>query len=184
MINVEVRSYLRDFNITSVNATVAAEQLKNGCQALTLKKGYGFSYELLTQGEFYGENAKIHLVPSYFWESEDGLIRQEVKLYHLGEFPRDAGKECYAWEGEPILLNYDNYKVILQRFKGDGLVPADILCVAKDFSLEEYAKQNTFTGKEDFFLQTGYLIIHFDITVESNDGAFYVFDTWENTKLA
>ena len=120
---------------------MAAEQLKNGCQALTLKKGYGFSYEVLTQGEFYGENAKIHVVPSYFWESEDGTIRKEVKLYHLGDFPQDAGKECYAWEGEPILLQYENYKVILQRFKGVGLVPADILCVAKDFPLEEYAKR-------------------------------------------
>ena len=182
---VEVRSYLRDFNITSVNEkTVAAEQLNNGCQALTLKKGYGFSYELLTQGEFYGENAKIHIEPSYFWESADGLIRQEVKLYHLGEFPQDEGRECYAWEGEPILQRYENYKVILQRFKGNGMIPADVLCVEKDFPLEEYAKQNTFTGKEEFFLQSGYLIIHFDITVESNEGVLYVFDKWADTKLA
>ena len=184
VINLEIKSYLRDFNITSVNATTTAKQLKAGCQALILKKGYGFSFELLTQGEFYGENANINIVPTYFWESADGLVRKEVKLYHLGDFLQDAGRECTAWEGEPLLLNHENFDVIVQQFKGEAMVPADILCVDKDFPLEEYAKINTFTGKEEFFLREGYLIIHFDITVQSNEGVLYVFERWDDTEPA
>lgn len=184
VINLEIKSYLRDFNITSVNATTTAKQLKAGCQALILKKGYGFSFELLTQGEFYGENANINIVPTYFWESADGLVRKEVKLYHLGDFLQDAGRECTAWEGEPLLLNHENFDVIVQQFKGEAMVPADILCVDKDFPLEEYATINTFTGKEEFFLREGYLIIHFDITVQSNEGVPYVFERWDDTEPA
>jgi hypothetical protein len=74
--------------------------------------------------------------------------------------------------------------VILQCFKGSGIVPADVLCVDKDFPLEEYAKINTFTGREEFFLKEGYLMIHFDITVQSNEGVPYIFDNWESTELA
>jgi len=183
VIPVAVKSYLRDFRITSVDEPPAAEVLQSGCQALTLKKGYGFKYELLAQGEFYGENSQISIIPSYFWESEDGTERQEVKLYHLGEFPEDKGRVCSSWEGEPVLLRHENYDVILQQFIGNGFVPADILCVAKEFPLEEYAKKNTFTGREEFFLRDGYLMIHFDIFVYSNEGETYVFDKWQDTEL-
>lgn len=183
-INVEVRSYLRDFRITSVNDPLAAEQMEKGGQALTLKKGYGFFFELLSQGEFYGKNAEISIVPSYFWESEEGLERKEVKLFRLEIFPETGEKICYSWEGEPILLNHENYEVIKQKFQGSGMVPENLLCVEKDFPLEEYARKTTFTGKEDFFLQNGYLIIRFDIVVKSNDGVPYVFNAWENTMLA
>jgi len=183
-INVEVRSYLRDFRITFVNDPLAAEQLEKGCQALTLKKGYGFFFELLSQGEFYGKNAEISIVPSYFFESEDGAERKEVKLFRLEKLPENGGKNCYAWEGEPILLNHENYEVIKQRFCGNGMVPENVLCVEKNYPLEEYAGQTTFTGKEDFFLQNGFLIIRFDIIVKSNEGVPYVFNAWENTMLA
>lgn len=183
VIEVEVRSYLRDFKITSANDPLAAEQLENGCQALTLKKGYGFSFELLTQGEFYGDGAAINIVPSFFWESEDGTNRREVKLYHTGKLPKDISKLCYAWKEEPILRRHENYDVILQRFLGTGFIPADILCVAKEFPLEEYAKKNTFSGREDFFFRTGYLIIHFDISVKSNEGVVYNYNKWQETKL-
>ena len=183
VIKVEVRSYLRDFRITSANDLLAAEQLEKECQALTLKKGYGFSFELLTQGEFYGDGAAINIVPSFFWESEDGTIRREVKLYYAGELPEDISKICFAWEGEPVLQQYDEYKVILQSFIGTGFIPADILCVEKEFPLEEYAEKNTFSGREEFFLRDGYLIVHFDIYVESNEGVVYYFDKWQETEL-
>ncbi len=183
VIKVEVRSYLRDFRITSANDLLAAEQLEKECQALTLKKGYGFSFELLTQGEFYGDGAAINIVPSFFWESEDGTIRREVKLYHAGELPEDISKICFAWEGEPVLQQYDEYEVILQSFIGTGFIPADILCVEKEFPLEKYAEKNTFSGREEFFLRNGYLIVHFDIYVESNEGVVYYFDKWQETEL-
>lgn len=183
VIEVEVRSYLRDFRITSANDPLAAEQFEKGCQALTLKKGYGFSFELLTQGEFYGDGAAINIVPRFFWESGDGTNRREVKLYHVGELPKDFRKICYAWEDEPVLRQHEKYEVILQSFIGNGFIPADILCVAKEFPLEEYAEKNTFSGREEFFFRDGYLIIHFDISVKSNEGVVYYFDKWQETEL-
>lgn len=184
VIEIEIKSYLRDFRITSVHEPEAEDKLENGCQALTLKKGYGFSFELLAQGEFYADNANVDIVPSFFFVSGDGTQRQEVKLYRLEEIPEKVTKECYAWEGEPLLLEQENYEVILQRFSGKGLVPADVLCVAKDFPMEEYANQATFTGREEFLLRDGYLVIHLDISVTSNDGSVYVFDKWQETELA
>ncbi len=184
VIEIEIKSYLRDFRITSVHEPEAEDKLENGCQALTLKKGYGFFFELLTQGEFYADNANVDIVPSFFFVSGDGTQRQEVKLYRLEDLPEKVTKECYAWEGEPLLLEQENYEVILQRFSGKGLVPADVLCVAKDFPMEEYAKQATFTGREEFLLRDGYLVIHLDISVTSNDGSVYVFDKWQETELA
>ena len=52
------------------------------------------------------------------------------------------------------------------------------------FNYEEYTNKNTLHGQEAFFKQTGYLIISFDIQVKSTKGEWYVFDAWENTKLA
>lgn len=127
-----VRSYLKDFIITDTNDPTALRELKAGNQALTLKKGYEFSYQVLTQGEFYGENSEIEIVPSYFWVSEDGAKRQEVTLYRMRELPEKTWKECYAWENEPLLKQHENWDVILQRWGGNGGVPSDVLCVVSD----------------------------------------------------
>ncbi len=215
---IKIRSYLEDFIITDTNDPTASRLLQKGMQALTLKKGYEFSYQVLTQGEFYGDTSEIEIIPSYFWESEDGTKRQKVILYHMEEIPKNEWMECYAWDGEPILKRYETWKIIRQRWGGSGFVPEEVLCVAEDseqgicllckkrqyvsggeekcelcgavlqelqpFSLEEYAKVQTLTGKEKFFKQDGYLIIHFKIRVKSEEGIWYFFDNWENTKLS
>jgi len=183
-IRMEVKSCLRDFQIESTSDPSAAKQLAEGRQALVLKKGYDFSFVLYTQGEFFSDSAEIVMEPKFFWEDTDGTKRQEVELYRNGKVPAKIEKECYACTTEPLLYSWENHEVILQQFRGNGLVSAEVLCVKKDFPLEEYAKKNTLTGREEFLMNEGYLIVSLDIKVKSNQGVWYTFDSWERTKVA
>lgn len=130
-LEIEIKSYLSDFRITGTYDKDAYRVLQTGCQALTLKKGYEFSFELLTQGEFYGEEAEIVITPSFFWQSEDASERMEAELFRTSDIPGKVWKECYAWE-EEVLKKQKNYEVIRQRFKGNGMIPSDVICVIAD----------------------------------------------------
>lgn len=128
----QIKSYLRDFIITDTDDISALEHLKAGNQALTLKKGYGFSYQLLTQGEFYGIGSEIEITPEFFWVSQDGEERHVVSLYQMAECLKEGEKTCYAWTGEPLLENFEERNVILQSWEGSGKIPANVLCVAEN----------------------------------------------------
>ncbi len=130
-LEIEIKSYLSDFRITGTYDKDAYRVLQTGCQALTLKKGYEFSFELLTQGEFYGEEAEIVITPSFFWQSEDASERMKAELFRTSDIPGKVWKECYAWE-EEVLKKQKNYEVIRQRFKGNGIIPSDVICVIAD----------------------------------------------------
>lgn len=178
-LKMEINSYIKEFRITSVEDPRAAADLERGSETITLKKGYGFTYRLLTQGEFFGENAEAEIIPSYYWEPEEGGSRQEAVLYRMEKLTANEKRECYAWDSEPLLLEQKYYDVILQKFSGKGIIPADAWCVLKDktAAFEAYAAVQTLTGKESFFMQNGNLIISFDIRVKSNQGKWYFFET-------
>lgn len=53
----------------------------------------------------------------------------------------------------------------------------------KAFDLYEYAKINTFSGEEAFFKKDGYLAVSFEIQVKSDNGTWYTFTNWNQTKL-
>lgn len=179
-LKIEIKSYIKEFRIVSVEDPRAMEQLKKGSEVVTLKKGYGFTYQLLTQGEFFGESVEIQMIPNYVVESYSGNKRQKVELFLMDKLITEESRECYAWEVEPLLLQ-KNYGVILQMFLGRGFIPTDVWCVPMDkiVTFENYVKQQTVTGKEDFFIQNGYLIISFNIRVKSNRDKWYIYNTGE-----
>lgn len=189
VLEIVIKSYIKDFKITATDDPYARKKWKEGKQALTLKAGYEFSYEIVSQGEFYGENTEWLITPEFFWVSEDGSRRLEAELYTRGYDSEKEQRECFAWEGIHFLENQEHYDVILQRFYGTGRIPQNILCVPKNmkekygFSLEEYLEEHTITGREEFFLHTGYLMIHLDIKIKSEEGRWYLFNQWENTEL-
>ena len=186
---VEIRSYLRDFIIVGTQDPSAQEKLEKGMQALTLKKGYDFFYDLLTQGEFFGNKTELIVTPEFFWVSEDESERQKAELYYADYLTEKEKRTCYPWDNVPLLERHENHEVIVQRFSGKGRIPAEVLCVTEDmqqiygFSVEEYTKKQTITGREAFFKQNGYLVINFDIKIKSEEGIWYTFSDWENTKL-
>ncbi len=188
-IELEIRSYLESFSITGTNDPAAEQKLLKGNQALVLKKGYYFNYELLTKGEFYGNNTKWSITPRFYWISSEESERQEVELYRAEYLTAKEQRECYAMEGVLQGKEQENSSKILQRFFGSGCIPEDVLCVPVNmkqefgFSLEEYLKMHTITGKEEFFKQNGYLVLHFDIQLKSEEGVWYTFDNWENTQI-
>lgn len=184
-VEITIRSYLRDFIITGTGESRVELQRKQGKQALVLKKGYEYAFDLLTQGEFYGENTKLCIIPSFFWVSEDETEREEVVLYAESYQAKQKPRECYKWEGVPLLEQHQYHDVILQRFSGTGYLPEDVLCVPVSLleEAEDYMKRETVTGKEKFFKQNGYLVIHFDIKLRSEEGVWYSFEHWENTGI-
>lgn len=188
-IQLEIKSFVKDFVITDTNDGAAKKQLLAGNQALTLKKGYGFSYELLTQGEFFNEMAAVDIEPSFYWVSKDQRERKPAVLFGVDEFLGEQQRQCEPWEAVPLLEKQENYEVILQRWTGTGMLPANFLCVAAETEQEyqnilDYMAVQTITGKETFFKRDGYLVIHFEIKVKSNRGIWYLFEDWQDTELA
>ena len=119
------------------------------------------------------------MVPTYYAESGTDGKRREVVLYRMEKLIKEEDRECYAWDEEPLLIQQPHYDVILQRFLGKALIPSDVWCVPADKkeAFEEYAKTQTMTGKEEFFLQNGKLTITFEIRVKSNQDKWYFFET-------
>lgn len=54
----------------------------------------------------------------------------------------------------------------------------------RPFSFKEYCAKQTLTGKEEFLLQTGFLVIRFEILVKSEENVWYAFTDWDTTELA
>lgn len=215
---LDVKSYLKDFRIHSSADPEAQARLSSGTQAVTLKKGYTFTYELFSQGEFYGKNSEIKIIPEFVWVSPDETKRLAVQIYKGTKLPEQERKICYAWEDEPVLEGLEYREVILQIWSGIGMLPEEVLCVAVDtkqgyckncrevryfvgageecmvchtvlqdvrpFSLEEYSARQTLTGKEEFLLQNGFLVIRFEILVKSEENVWYRFSDWKATELA
>lgn len=207
---VEIVSYLDDFLITSAEDREAMVKLLDGQQALTMKKGYGFQYALYSQGEFYGNDAEITIIPTFYWGSYNGKERKKAELYvrkyefvegerdfrdlFIENLPTDACNVCdkVYLDDETKCNHYlkstgirELKDLILQSWKGEFYLPEGILCVTED-KKEEFLSASinqTFSGREDFFQKDGYLIIHFDIEVISNQGKKYTFSNWGNTKL-
>ena len=238
-----IQSYIEDFEIVDTNDLEALKKLQQGLQALKLKKGYMFSYRLLTKGMFYEEETQIKITPSYYWVSEDEKEREKVEVYHqteLGEIekilyslelenlPTKYCKICgaIAKGEEDLTCEHSNRneetlewnEKAQQEWQGTFYLPSKIFCIAVDtmkayctkcnqtryvsggknyctvcqtilenkevFDYNEYTKIQTINGQEEFLKRTGYLVVSFDIRIKSKLGNWYIFDIWEETKLA
>ncbi len=168
----DIRGSRYDFRITAADDPAADKQLASGSQALTLKKGYGFSYEFILTSEYGEEPEEIVITPRFFLESGEEEERQEVELYPETEFLHEERKKKNGKE--------------TVTFTGKGLLPARTLCVAvtETESLKKYLKQQTITGKEAFFIRDGCLIVQFEIRIKNNAGVWYIYDDWMDTELA
>ena len=236
-----IQSYMEDFEIVHTNDPEAVKKLQQGIQALQLKKGYEFSYQLFTKGMFDSEEGQIQIIPSYYWVSEDEKEREEVNLYYQPELGK-IEKLLYTPEvinlptkycelcgtiakGEELLscghssTEFSKWtENMVQQWKGTFYLPSNVFCIAVDirkgyctncnqiryvsggknccsicqtvlehqqvFDYEQYTKVQTLHGQEEFLKKTGYVVVSFDIRVKSNQGTWYVFETWEETKLA
>ncbi len=163
---LDIRSCLWNFEITGTNDPAAERNLDAGSQALVLKTGYEFSYELQTRGEFYGENTEWSITPKFYWVSKDESERKEVELYGGEYSTKKESRECYALKDSPLLEQQENSKMILQTFSGSGCIPVDVCCISADGKTED-----------------GYLVVSFDIKVKSEEGVWYTFEHWESTEL-
>lgn len=168
---IEIQSYIEDFIITDTDDPAVKKQLEAGNQALTLKKGYRVSFEILSQGAFESEEAEAEIIPTYYWVSEDGRERQKVKL-------------CFGDVVIGKLIKSYREKEAYQKWTGSCYIPADVLCVEESFDLEKYALLQTITGEEEFFKKKGFLTISFEIRMKSDIGEWQEFSNWNHTELA
>ncbi len=207
---IAIRSYLEDINIISTEDKTAQKELAAGNQALVLKKGYGFSYHILSRGEFYRQEAKVMVTPSFYWSSTDGTIRKKAYLY-VSEPELDSLKKSFRQLETPMPVEWckqcdlvgcegnvfcghevqstgikEVKELILQQWEGYFYLPELIYCVTEENQQRflKYAENQVFTGEEEIFEREGYLIVSFEISALSNDEEEYLFYMWENTEIA
>ena len=177
-----VKSSLEDFVITHTNDLMAQALLQEGQQALTLKKGYEFTYQLWTRGEFDAETAQVWVKPSYFWVSGNGREREQVLLFGSST-DMEERMELYCMDEKEEI---PEEPVDIQKWEGQLWMPPELLCVGLDdvAEFEEYSSRQTLTGREEFIKQEGFLVVHFEIEAVSAGGEQYTFTNWEETELA
>ena len=57
-----------------------------------------------------------------------------------------------------------------------------LLSSVTEFSLEEYGKKNTLTGKEEFFIDGGYIVVNFEL-YSAKGGEEILYTGWEDTLI-
>ncbi len=244
MVELAIQSYIEDFEIIDTNDKEALQKLKKGIQALNLKKGYMFSYRLLTKGMFYNEEAEVEIIPSYYWVSEDEKEREKVLLYQYDVQAQSPNQILHSFNMQLLPVTYCSICGVVskgedvvscghsgssieiskwqeraeQEWQGTFYLPSDIVCVAIDtiqgyckqcretkyvsggknfcnicqtvltkqipFNYEQYCLTQTWNGQEEFFKKNGYIVVSFDIRIKSNQGEWYIFTEWKETKLA
>ena len=174
-IGLEIQGRQEEFRITKTDSQEARQLLQQGQQALTLKKGYGFSYALFVREGILNAEAKIKCTPAFSWVSADGKCREPVMLY------------CRSKNlDEVVILEQEEAGTEYQCWRGSFSLPEDVLCVALEDvpELEGYTAVQTVTGKERFFKQDGFLVVQFNLEGIMETGEQYVFLAWESTELA
>lgn len=163
---------ISDFRIIDTDDLAAKEILQNGCQALTLKKGYNFFYEFCMEQQEETELPEVKITPRYLWESYDAKERMEVKLYGVRDIIVTQSGE---WGEEPWV-----------EYKGKGRIPVKVFCVPMNLveEYEAYVKRNTISGREYFFKRDGYVILQFEIQFRHSQGEWISYAAWEKTELA
>jgi len=112
IMKIEMKGELNNFVITDTNDPDARALLVAGNQALTLKKGYEFAYQLFGFGILHEENGEKTVIYKAFLENKDGAERQEVKLQPALDLSE------LAWQQS--------------SFSGTGCLPANVTCMAED----------------------------------------------------
>lgn len=172
---LEIKGKPEKFLITGTDSLEAGQLLMQGEQALTLKKGYGFSYTVLTKEGLLEESAGLDCIPSFYWVSGDGQSREQVKLY------------CPAMNlYEKVRLKQGAPENGYQVWMGEFFLPEGTICVSLEDvpGFEAYAAVQTVTGKEGFFKQDGYLVVQFALEGQTAMGEVYSFSKWKDTELA
>lgn len=102
--------------------------------------------------------AQIQKKPVSVWKAE----KHNMYTFHnimLSEFVR-----TYVGKKENLShISSERAIQAKQYWYGEYYLPADIHIVPKDYNIKEYAKNNSITYKEDFWLKNGYIILNFDI---------------------
>lgn len=130
-----------------------------------LKTGYTFRFDLMTHGNYYGEQDSVVITPTFYYIPRNGGTRQEVDLWYHEEF---SGKMQYFVKIEPGGRNRDNPKSMVLGERNRNVSETEIIDTARILGLnrntfEKAARpvgwldkiilsqyQRTFAGKQDW----------------------------------
>ncbi len=191
-----------DFQVTSSTDRVAAEQIRAGLQAVTLKKGYAFSYTVFTGGARYENAEKIKITPTYYYIFEDGTRERAYLYYYTVQNGKKQLTEAGGTSddrngqkngvitlsvGKPEKSEVSGMETVTE-WKGKFSLPSVMYAVlARDKEkAEKYLSQETISGQEAFFQKEGYLTVSFQIEVQvkTEEGEkLILYETWEDTKV-
>lgn len=156
----------QDFILTDTDDPLAKKLLVSGFQALTLKKGYSFSFEFLTPAGQGADTAQIQITPELYWVSADEQTRKKAVLYQK-EKPLEEQTYCNLNNRQPEVTEVEETSFFC--WSGGGYLPADVCCV---------------TEEDGVVRKEGYLVIRFTICWKGETGEWHTFEHWENTRLA
>lgn len=165
-IKITVNSTKQNFILTDTDDLLAKKLLLSGFQALTLKKGYSFSFDYLTLAEPDKDTVQLSITPELYWISSEEQTRKKAVLYQK-EKRLETETYCSLKFQQPEVTELD--ETMFFCWKGSGYLPANVCCV---------------TEEDGVIRKDGYLVINFKICWKSGTGEWYTFEQWENTKLA
>lgn len=191
----EKEEFAFDFKITGTSDPGAEKLLKQGRQAMTIKRGHSFSYAFyIEESNTVANESTVGIIPSYFWISEDGTERREAFVfYHVVvngdiQYFVKAGSEIDGRNGMQegsILLKERQIQEEMICWEETFVIPSEVyvLCAENLEIFEEYRNSRVLTGKEDFFEKTGYLAVAFSIEYQSDLNDKIPFETWQQTEV-
>lgn len=186
------KSERQEFKIIDTTDDSAKEVLLSGIQALVLKRGYHFTYEISLPDKTAAEEVKnVRIIPNYFVVSSGEKERKEVFVYYT--VISDGEKHCFVRAGskKDHRNGQSNGSIYLTEkesdvcWAGEFSLPTELYVVEKEKQkdFEWYKQQNSISGEEEFFIKEGYLGVCFTIEFETISGTKLEFKQWEDTKL-
>lgn len=151
--------------------------------------GYRVKIQLKTIGDMRGTEDFIGLIPSYYYLSRDGKIRQQVRLYE---------KKDLTEVDQPLILNASHRSFVsvrernvsdpllcdtsVQVWEGAYQLSPDLCLVDANVDLDHYIRQRggRISPKDPVFLRDGYLLVQFEVRSYTKDLARFSYSNKKN----
>lgn len=208
---LEIRGYVYGFSLTSLGDSEAETAWEEEKEVPVMKKGYPFSFRLRTNGSLFAglpDISYIRIMPTYEWVSSDKQERVAVNVYYsekigdemkyfvaagdavdaenshsINKIELPAENRTFPMADSELADFLTGYGTAIQEWHGTYYLPALSYATLCDFNLIDYAKSTTLSGREEFFLQEGYLVLTMQIEAVNSKGDVIAYSSWNDSTI-
>lgn len=148
------------------------------CNLGGLPLGGGFSFRVVSTGDFSEEDTILTIIPYFVLVNEEGY--REVDLYFEKETEQGRFLQKWSAEEQKAVL-YANKDVVVgadalsKIWSGDFRVPDALWVAESGTNVLAYQQQFGLSFKESFWLKDARLMLRFTLCVENGDGEFLYY---------